>query len=255
MNSLFVAWRSPDRNAGWRPVGQLEYDGNLYRFRYTQGATKPGFQPFSQMDTLDRVHESEDLFPIFANRLLSKSRPEYEEFLKWGGFDVTLPPEPIVILGVTEGLRHTDAIEVFPEPQRDAEGCYLNTFFLHGLRWMPDFALERIQQLKENEELHLLPELQNQYVANAVAVWTTTNDRMRIGYVPRYLAHDVWQILGHCQPDFIRLTVQRVNRDAPLQNRVLCLMRACWPDGFVPCSGPDFQPIVAKELDRCEVCK
>ena len=89
MKSLFVAWRPPmpDRT-GWRPVGRLEHDGGLYRFSYTRGALKPGFRPFAQMDRLEHVYESVDLFPLFANRLLPKSRPEYEAYLRWSGFDI-----------------------------------------------------------------------------------------------------------------------------------------------------------------------
>jgi hypothetical protein len=89
MHALFVAFRPFEPvHAGWRPVGRLEYDGQLYRFCYTCGARKPGFQPFRGMETLDRVYDSEDLFPVFANRLLPPSRPEYEAFLQWGGFDL-----------------------------------------------------------------------------------------------------------------------------------------------------------------------
>ncbi len=71
----------PD-SMGWRPVvGELQHDDDLYRFWYTSGARKPGFRPFAQMEQLDQVYESETLFPLFANRLLSESRPEYEAYL------------------------------------------------------------------------------------------------------------------------------------------------------------------------------
>jgi hypothetical protein len=250
MNALFVAWRPAAPHEGWRPVGRLEHEHGLYRFFYTKGAKKPGFRPFAQMEQLAQVYESEELFPVFANRLLSESRPEYEDFLRWGGFDVANPPDPIVILGVTEGLRQTDAVEVFPCPQPDGEGCYLNKFFLHGIRWMPDAALERMANLQEEERLKLMLDVQNEYDRNAVAVRTDA-DRMLIGYFPRYLAHDVWQLVNRCDVDFIKLFVERVNRDAPLQNRVLCRMHACWPVGFVPCSGEDFEPIPTNVSARC----
>lgn len=55
---------------------------------HARGAEKPGFRPFAQMEQLDQIYESEELFPVFANRLLSASRPEYEDFLQWGGFDI-----------------------------------------------------------------------------------------------------------------------------------------------------------------------
>ncbi len=93
-------------------------------------------------------------------------------------------------------------------------------------------------------------DLQNEYDPNAVAV-RTVSDPMLIGYVPRYLARDVWQLVNECDLDLIELQVDRVNRDAPMQNRVLCRMRACWPEGFQPCSGEDFEPIPAGLSTKC----
>lgn len=235
---------------GWRPVGRLEHDGNLYRFWYTHGARKVGFRPFAQMEQLDQVYESEELFPLFANRLLSESRPEYEAFMRWGDFDLDNPPDPIVVLGVTEGIRQTDAVELFPCPVPDAQRCYVNKFFLHGIRWLPDVVLQRIGRLDVDEPLKLMPDVQNAHDPYAVAV-RTESERMLIGYVPRYLAHDVWHLVQRCEMDFIELFVGRVNKDAPLQNRVLCRMHACWPDEFQPCSSEDFAPIPAGVPHRC----
>lgn len=231
-------------------MGRLEHDGELYRFSYTQGARKQGFRPFAQMEQLDQVYESAELFPLFANRLLPKSRPEYEAYLRWSGFDIGNPPDPILVLGVTEGIRQTDAVEVFPCPIPDADGCYLNKFFLHGIRWMPATAIERISRLAPDEPLKLMLDLQNEHDPCAVAV-RMASEPMQIGYVPRYLAHDVWQLVQRCEVDFIKLHVVRLNRDAPLQNRVLCRMHACWPDDFQPCSGEDFSPISASISSKC----
>jgi hypothetical protein len=250
MNALFVAWRPAAPHEGWRPVGRLEHDAGLYRFFYTEGARKLGFRPFPQMGDLEQVYESEELFPVFANRLLSKSRPEYEEFLRWGGFDAADRPDPIVILGVTEGIRQTDAIEVFPCPQPDGAGCYFNKFFLHGIRWVPAAALDRIAKLCVGDVLKLMPDPQNDFDPNAVAV-RTDSDRTLIGYIPRYLAYDVWELLNSCEVGFMKLFVERVNPSAPLQNRVLCRMHACWPDGFEPCRGDDFEPIPTNVSARC----
>lgn len=253
MSSLFVAWRpaTPDQS-GWQPVGRLEHDGGLYRFWYTRGALQREFRPFAQMESLDQVYESESLFPLFANRLLSQSRPEYDAYLHWSGFQADRRPDPILVLGVTEGLRETDAIEVFPCPIPDAKGCYVNKFFLHGLRWLPDAARERIDRLREEETLKLMLDPQNDYDPRAVAV-RTESERALIGYVPRYLAHDVWQLVEAGDMSFIRMRVARVNRDAPLQNRVLCEVWATWPDGFLPCGGEEFQPIPSSVPERCEL--
>jgi hypothetical protein len=181
---------------------------------------------------------------------LPSSRPEYQEYLRWSGFDPAHPPDPIVVLGVTEGIRQTDAIEVFPCPTPDGEGCYFNKFFLHGLRWLPTAALDRIARLSEDEPLKLMFDLQNTSDPNAVAL-RTERERMMIGYVPRYLAYDVWNLVQNCEVDFIHISVARVNPQAPTQNRVLCRMNACWPDGFEPCSGDEFLPIPANFPANC----
>ncbi len=246
-NALFVAWRSGDQTHGrWGPVGRLERIGEGYRFVYTRGAkTLEGFRPFPGMEELETVYESDELFPVFANRLLAPSRPEYEAFLAWGGFDPNNPPDPIALLGVTEGRRATDQIEVFPCPTPDAQGCYLTKFFVHGVRWMAPAAWERIGRLQPGERLGLMLDFMNPYDPRAVAVRTCDQQgRLMLGYVPRYLAYDVGELCRTCEPDFITLTVERVNADAPLQHRLLCRMSACWPEGFRPCSRAEFQPLV-----------
>jgi hypothetical protein len=195
------------------------------------------------MEELEEVYESEELFPIFANRLLPKSRPEYQAFLRWGGFDPDNPPDPISILGVTEGMRQTDAIEVFPCPSPDTSGCYVNKFFAHGLRWVPQTAHERIAQLQPGEQLFMMADFFNPSDPRAVALRTSQGDQVMIGYVPRYLAKDIWNLLSGCDTDFMHVVVERVNEDAPLQQRLLCRMNSCWPAGFRPCSDDSFLPI------------
>lgn len=187
---------------------------------------------------------------MFANRLLSASRPEYEKYLWWSGFDPDDPPDPIVVLGVTEGIRQTDAVEVFPCPVPDAEGCYLSKFFLHGIRWLPPAATERIEKLADGETLKFMLDVHNEHDPKAILLRTAA-EGMMIGYVPRYLTDDVNQLMKLCGADAIKFYVERVNRDAPLQNRVLCRMAACWPEGFEPCSDESFLPIPTGVPARC----
>jgi hypothetical protein len=252
-NVLFVAWRAESPTGGtWSPIGRLEHEGERFRFSYTKGATTAlNFHPFSGMENLEQVYESEDLFPVFANRLLPQTRPEYEAFLKWGAFDADTPPDPISILAVTEGIRQTDSIELFPCPVPDQSGCYVNKFFLHGLRHMPVATRARVDRLQPGEELFLSLDIGNKFDSNAVSLRTNGDEVFVIGYVPRYLARDVWQIVAGCEPEFINVTVARVNRDAPLQQRLLCLMRACWPNNFVPCSDEEFQPLAPAMASAC----
>lgn len=245
MNSLFVAWRSGgDHNGAWGPVGRLESDGEMYRFCYTQGArTLPGFRAFPKMEDLHKVYHSTSLFPLFANRLLARSRPEYERFLRWGGFELNSTPAPIAVLGVTEGIRQTDSVEVFPCPVPDERGNYSIRFFLHGIRWAAKDAVERIGQLRPGDILKMDPEPENPVDPNAVAVFSVWGSAIRIGYVPRYLGADAKALLAACPAGAVLLSVDRVNDDAPLQQRLLCRLEACWPAGFQPCADDVFQPI------------
>lgn len=254
-NRLFVAWRSEagagQTAAGWRPVGVLERTpAGGYRFAYTKGAQNlPGFHPFPGMTDLNAVYESDELFPIFANRLLNARRPEYRPSLVWSGFDPDNPPDPIALLGVTEGRRQTDSLEVFPCPQPDGNRCYVNKFFLHGVRYMPPAAVDRINRLTPDEPLVMMFDDFNAHDPMAVAVRTSDAEgRFMIGYVPRYLAYDVRLLCQLCHPGFIDLRVERLNASAPLQQRVLCRMNSCWPAGFSPCSGENFQPIASGAL-------
>jgi hypothetical protein len=244
---LFVAWRAGGPTTGrWGPVGKLERADGGYRFRYTRGAkTLEGFEPFSEMPDLTRVYESDSLFPLFANRLLSPSRPEFEAYLTWSGFDPAAPPDPISLLGITEGLRATDAVELFPCPDRDPDGRYSGKFFVHGVRHMPEAARERVDRLKPGESLAYMFDVSNRFDPDAVALRTCdTAGQFMVGYVPRYLAREVHALHSQC-PELVSITVARVNPSAPAQQRLLCQMIACWPDGFCPCGGEAFKPVVS----------
>lgn len=168
---------------------------------------------------------------------------EYQAYLAWCGFDPCHPPEPISILGVTEGRRETDALELFPCPLPGEDGRYSNKFFVHGVRWMPEAAIKRIVQLQRGEPLGLLPDIANPHDRDAVALSNLHGDRFLLGHVPRYLARDVRSILRAGDADDIQVTVECINADAPLQHRLLCSMQSRWPDGFRPCSDESFEPI------------
>lgn len=244
---LYVAWRSSEGNVPqWGPVGRLDNELGHYRFVYTKGVKSlKDFSPFPGMMDMEQVYESDDLLPVFQNRMLSRSRPEYRDFLKWSGFDPDVPPNPLDLLGVTEGLRATDKLELFPCPRPDADNHYNIKFFLHGVRYMPDAVRGEIGKVEVGESLGFMFDVSNWVDPFAVAVRTCPpRDRLLIGYMPRYLARDVKTLFDSQQARDIRLAVARVNPDAPMQQRLLCHMDAPWPESFSPCAGEEFQPIV-----------
>ena len=241
MKVLYLAWRDP-QSRNWFPVGRLSFDGGGYRFVYTRGAKQSlNFIPFARMEDLSAVYESNELFPLFANRLLSKKRPEYTDFLHW----LNVRPgedDPLTVLGRTEGIRETDSLAVFPCPERGADNTYRVQFFGHGLRYLLPEAMLRIHKLFPGEQLYLMPDPQNQYDSHAVAL--RANDPVTlVGYCPRYLAGDFLHLLKESGPGNTRVIVEKVNPDAPIQLRLLCRLTAEWPENFRPCSGEWYEPL------------
>lgn len=248
MSIVYVAWRSPVApDHKWGPVGRLDRQLGHYRFMYTKGAEKlDGFQPFPGMDDISAIYESGDLLPLFQNRMLSKSRPEYREFLKWSGFDPATPPEPLALLGVTEGRRETDFVEIFPCPEKNADGYFSLKFFLHGIRHIPNDARREVKKLTSGESLGLMLDISNPNDLDAVAIRTCSQGnrkRYLIGYLPRYLARDIRTLTRDVRATDIMLSVEQVNANAPLQQMVLCRLESPWPSTFEPCCGDDFTPI------------
>ena len=240
MKKLFVAWQNPE-DRSWLPVGRLTLDNNEYKFVYTKGAIKnKKFYPFARMKKLDGIYESKELFPLFANRLLSKKRPEYKDFLKWLNLN---EDDPINLLARTEGIRTTDTLMVFPCPEKQTDGTYHIHFFVHGIRYLPDYNIEEINKLQPEDRLYLMFDIQNQYDFQAIAL--RTEKMILVGYYPRYLTHDFYSLLrnnDHVDKN-VTVLVERVNQNAPIQFRLLCNVTGVWTDDFKPCSSELYEPI------------
>ena len=156
MKSLFLAWQAPTdsaRSRAWFPVGRLdaEPESHHYRFRYTEGALKAqkavGFVPLLAFPEFNTAYESDDLFPLFQNRVLSPKRTDFQEYIQWLDLERG-HADPISILSVSGGERVTDNLEVFPKVTADPEGHFNVRFFLHGLRHLGENAIKRASQLK-----------------------------------------------------------------------------------------------------------
>jgi hypothetical protein len=241
MKKLFLAWQDP-KDRSWLPVGCLTVENDNYRFVYTQGAKRSGnFQPFARMKQLDTIYESKELFPLFANRLLSKSRSEYKNFLKWLDLNEN-EDDPLSILALTEGIRSTDTLKVFPCPEKQPDGTYHIHFFAHGIRYLPEDAIKLINNLQAGTRLYLMFDIQNTHDPSAIAL-RTENPIFIVGYCPRYITKDIYKILKEQNSYEVKVLVERVNQDAPIQLRLLCNITGLWPDDFNPCSTELYEPI------------
>lgn len=241
MNTLFVAWQDPIKRL-WRTVARLTFENNRFRFMYTKGAkTTPNFLPFGRMKDLNSVYESRELFPLFTNRILAKNRPEYKEYLKW--LNITNEnDDPLVLLGRSGGTRGTDSLVIFPCPERTPDGKYSLPFFSQGLRYLTKEALEVIGNLENGTQLLLLIDVQNPHDPFALAL-RTEKPVCIVGYVPRFFAEDFGKLLKSNVKDSVKVFVDRVNKDAPIQLRLLCRISADWPEDFQPCSSEMYQPL------------
>ncbi|MCY7281919.1 MAG: HIRAN domain-containing protein [Cyanobacteria bacterium CAN_BIN43] len=248
MKTLFLAWQDPSTRT-WFPVGKLTHEDGMYHFYYIQGALvakeKANFHPLWSFPDLYHSYSSIDLFPLFSNRLLRPSRPDYKDFVQW----LNIPEQqddPIALLARSGGKRKTDSFEVFPCPERDEHNNYHIHFFAHGLRHFPPETEQHIQFLQPGTKLLVTHDVQNPIDSHALIL--RTEDLHLVGYCPRYLTQDFFELI--CQlPQQVSVTVERVNPSpTPLQFRLLCSLTAQWSKDFHPFSDPIYQPLIGEKL-------
>jgi hypothetical protein len=241
MNTLFVAWKQPD-SGEWIPVAKLERRDNRYFFSYTRGVHRAkSFQPFSRMDRLDAVYESSSIFPLFANRLISKSRPEFRDYLRWLGLK-SMEDDTLSMLALTGGIRGTDSIELFQPPSISNTGKYSVEFFVRSLSHLPKEAIEHIGTLNPGERLFLMRDCQNDFDPLALAI-RSGKPPVFVGFCPKYYAQDLGELLSR-PGGGMEIKVKCVNVDAPLNMRLLCSISAVVQADFSPLADTaDFQPI------------
>ena len=93
--AIFVAWRNPETRR-FTPVARLaqivgDDCQNCFEFVYiraAQEAMRHGFLPFLAFPELEELYRARQLFPMFGNRILPTSRPDFPEYLEQLG----LPP-------------------------------------------------------------------------------------------------------------------------------------------------------------------
>lgn len=242
MQNLCIFWQNPDTRR-WYSVGTLTRTASLYEFVYTKGAEDAkGFVPFGRMNDLYRVYRSSELFPLFANRVLARSRPEYDRYVRWIGAE-TAPDDKMLILARTGGARATDSLMVYAKPEPNERSEFDLFFLCHAIRHLPSTAIEHLNELQEGDALYPMLDVLNAFDPDAVGL-RTSDPVWFIGYVPRFFAKDVRICIQATEPSQVSLRVARVNPDAPLQLRLLCRLITPWPKGFEPCSGPEFEPLV-----------
>ncbi len=233
MKALYLIWQDAE-DRRWYPVGRLTVDLDGYAFVYTRGALlSKRFIPFGRMNDLHTKYLSKQLFPLFSNRILPRSRPEYPEYVNWAGLDEQ-SVTPFDLLARTGGMRATDQLLIHPVPEKDEMGRYVNYFFCHGIRHMDSTSSKRLESVNIGEKLYPMLDVQNMHDSHAIALRTGDPAAM-IGYIPRFFTKD-FEHLASYNLNMLKITVEKLNADAPFQLRLMCKVEAPWPDGFSPCS-------------------
>lgn len=244
MNTLFLAWQEEERTRRWFVIGRLDRTERGFRFQYVnqdwpQIASEYGFESLLDFPDVGRVYESTRLFPMFENRLLSRSRPDYGDFLKRLAID-DKDHDPLDILARSEGIRATDSFEVFPKPEPDEQGHYRVVFLARGVRHLPRHVEDVIAKLTPGDKLDAKFGRENEQDCNALLV---RSDGMQVGWIPRYLCPDIKRLKGE-YPSSLELRVEQVNLSpAPVQQRLLCSITAPWPQ-WEPFSDKEFAGLV-----------
>ncbi|SUX05425.1 HIRAN domain-containing protein [Campylobacter lari] len=223
---LKVCWKS-SKNKQWYFIGELSYEKEQYKFVYDENiykAQEQGFELFTNLNDVKLSYYSQELFSIFANRLLSKSRLEYKEYKEW--LDLKDDKNPLEELSKNNGFRAVDSIGLYLIPQKREK--YVIEFFLCGV----DCIFEHkkcLKQIKQGDNLYLVKDIQNEYDKNAILV--RTKDHIAIlGYIPRIYNKDIISILKHDKNS--KFFIKKINVEAPTQFQILCRFEAKWPKNF-----------------------
>jgi hypothetical protein len=245
---LAVTWQHP-LTGRTTAVGLLTHVDSIYRFCYFRSAgAVAGFQPFLGFPDLERRYEATALFPLFAQRVMRRSRPDFDRYLH--ALRLEVDASEWSILGRSQGQREGDGIGVFPEPDVDKAGVTTSTFFVNGLgarmREVPRVK-PALVRLAGGDRLRLLDERANAEGARALLVVERMG--VALAWVPGVLLSHLDTIRSHGAPE--SSVVDTNGPDVPPAYRLLVMLRGTAPVGYRPFDGPEFR--LASKLGPSDV--
>lgn len=158
-------------------IGVLSFDGMRYRFErlpdYARAKDAGFWSPeLEQAETLS----SPFLFALFAQRIPSRTRPDFTRMMQeWGVDD---PEDRFEILAASGGRLMTDQVELFEERLITDDLTRPLRFRVAGVQFGDGAAYVRA-----GDELELRAEPTNQQDGDATLV--LLRDGRKLGYVPR----------------------------------------------------------------------
>lgn len=245
--SFFLGWQE-HKSRAWYPIGRLDAspENNDYSFGYTLGAKKAAqehnFEPLYDFPDFGKRYQSDKLFPLFSNRVMTPGRRSFQDYLALLDLEGQ-EPDPLDILAIDGGYRATDSFQVFPKVESGPDGSFRSRFFLHGWSHTNAEAQKRLMQLERDEPLFVTLELTNPKTGAAVQI--QSEDYFMLGWAPRYLVGDLVKAMAQ-SPENLRAKVIRINPvPAPSKQRVLVELSGNWPENYQPMSSREFQPMIS----------
>lgn len=231
---MVVAWRDP-RSRSVRPVGILQHDSAGYSFGYIEAVQEiEGFRPLLGFRDFYVTYQQPDLFHLFAQRVMSASRPDYGRYLSELGL-ASDDDEPWEQLARSYGTRAIDRLQLFPVPTV-IDGSVACRFLVHGTRYAGSSVEEALSGLQRGSPLRLIDEPDNPVTDRAVIV---AGGSQRIGWVPDLLVDELHRLQ---EVTSVEADVVQVNGpSAPPHLRVLAELRAVGAQDFEFFAGPRWQ--------------
>ncbi len=169
-------------------------------------------------DEAQRTRTYTDVETVLERRLPPQTRADYKDYLSSFG----ILPEcahnipSLTLLSYTRGKLPGDGFSFYPILE-DANPPFDISFNIAGFRHHGSKVFDDLSNLK-GESVTLLPENENQYDSNAVAIMRQDK---RLGYIPKGLQTSLRHVL---QRHHISATIERIN-GVPERPNVLVIVK------------------------------
>lgn len=250
---LVVTWQHPDERL-IEPIGLLEYDGQRYRFGYISHALNVnGFRPLLGFRDLYARYVSNELFPLFAQRVMDPRRPDYQRYVRRLGLDEDATPWEQIAR--SQGRRQGDTIQLLPEPVNE-HGVITGRFLVHGIRHVPGrFRMldgravqvdsEQVEAalatLRPGDALGIASEPGNE--VNSLALMVVARRVTPVGWIPNLLLEDMHRLMARAD---VSVVAEHVNGpDAPWHLRLLARLTARGAGDFQFFTGEKWELLAA----------
>lgn len=199
-SALLVLWQQPSTRA-MIPIGELSFDGQQYTFNYLPAAEQlPGFRPLLGFKDFAKTYTSDELFPLFHERVLDPARSDFDQMLHELDLDLATAT-PWELLVRTGGGSEGDTLQVTPLPKPEGSG-WSCTFLASGVRYFREKSVQTargftqihsdgsfedvLSSLRPGDPLSVEREVGNDYNPHARVLLTQADHP--VGYMPDWLA-------------------------------------------------------------------